>query len=232
MSETGPRIVPLPPIRLVKVGGSLYDLPDLATRLSDWLARQHAGFSTILLSGCGDLADVIRRWQPRFGWSDAQSHFLCLDLLDVAAHTLHTLCPHWPLVSHWPDAPQTVVLPDLSKNVLANELAHDPPNIASPGIFIWQPRRWLLSKEPAAPGLSLPRNWHSTTDSVAARAAQVGDVAELILLKSVLPPAPYSRQNFEVAADYVDRHFWQAAGRLPVVRFVNFCENDFPERQV
>ena len=47
------------PLTIVKVGGSLYDLPDLRARLQPWLS-QAKSTDIILVPGGGATADVIR----------------------------------------------------------------------------------------------------------------------------------------------------------------------------
>ena len=46
-------------IRVVKIGGSLLDLPDLSTRLSSWLNRQ-APMPTVWIVGGGMAVDALR----------------------------------------------------------------------------------------------------------------------------------------------------------------------------
>ena len=79
-------------LRIVKVGGSLFDLPDLASRLRQWLAAQGPATS-VLVAGGGALADEVRHWHEWHGLSEEDSHWLCVDLLDVTAGLLHALLP-------------------------------------------------------------------------------------------------------------------------------------------
>ena len=51
-------------MRIVKLGGSLLDLPRLAERLRAWLAGQPSA-TTVLVAGGGVLADSIRQATAR-----------------------------------------------------------------------------------------------------------------------------------------------------------------------
>ena len=74
----------------------------------------------------------------------------------------------------------------------------------------------------------LPIGWEVTSDSIAARIAELTGSVELVLLKSTLPPAGASVSQL-VANGYVDdwfQHAW-TTGRL---RCVDLRREQFPER--
>jgi aspartokinase-like uncharacterized kinase len=71
---------------IAKVGGSLYDLPDLADRLRAWVKT--VGRPVSLFPGGGDGADVIRRLDRRHGIGEDAAHWLALRVLSVYAHFL------------------------------------------------------------------------------------------------------------------------------------------------
>ncbi len=48
------------PVRVIKVGGSLFDWEGLRTKLAAWLAAQ-SDCQNVLIAGGGKLADAIRR---------------------------------------------------------------------------------------------------------------------------------------------------------------------------
>jgi 5-(aminomethyl)-3-furanmethanol phosphate kinase len=190
---------------VVKVGGSLFKLPDLAIRLRKWLAAAALPAPAILIAGCGPLADTIRAWHERFHFSEQRSHDMCLELLDVSATALHALLPNVPLFDQ------------------LNDLTAAP-------LCIVRPRRWLVECEPMAAGQALPATWQATTDSIAARVADVFQAQELILLKSALPKesnSPRGHQLWEWT-DIVDNHFPSAAGSIPSIRIVNLRDDLFP----
>ncbi len=74
----------LVPIRVVKVGGSLFDFPNLTTRLHAWLDDQ-APAHHVLLAGGGALVDQVREWRAMRPLSDSAAHWMCVDLLTVTA---------------------------------------------------------------------------------------------------------------------------------------------------
>ena len=70
---------------VVKVGGSLYDLPDLGSRLRAWLTEQCAGDDVVLVPGGGGTADVIRHFDRVHGLGEETSHWLALRALTLNA---------------------------------------------------------------------------------------------------------------------------------------------------
>jgi hypothetical protein len=86
--------------------------------------------------------------------------------------------------------------------------------------IVFDAQRWLVETERSQPGVRLTHDWHSTSDSIAARLARVLNADELVLLKSTELPAG---SDWCVAADqgFVDEHFHRLAAELPGVRWVN-----------
>lgn len=76
--------------RVIKVGGSLLDLPDLAGRIKSWLTLQQAA-QNILLMGGGNLCNEIRNLHHRFGLSEIQSHHACMESMGATASILGSL---------------------------------------------------------------------------------------------------------------------------------------------
>ena len=184
-------------LRVIKIGGSLFTFSGLVPTFQSWLGAQPAAVN-ILVAGGGSLADVVRDAERRFSLGDATCHWLCVDLLDVSARLLAGLLP----TSRF-----AVTLDDLNRMLSVEGGA--VPIVFCPGHF-------LRHDEPRMDGPSLPHNWNVTSDSIAARLAEVLAADELVLLKSADPPS-------SLAADpeYVDGHFFQASHGLGAVRFVN-----------
>jgi len=148
---------------VVKVGGSLYDVPRLGQRLSDWLERL-AAQRVLLVPGGGVTADAIRsfdRWQ---GLGEEKAHWLALRSLTLNAHLLASLLPNASVVQHLADCSwgQTPIL-DAHAFCLQDE--------GQPG--------------------ALPHRWEVTSDAIAARVATVLG-GRLVLLKSTALPAGLS----------------------------------------
>ena len=79
-------------LRIVKVGGSLLKLSDLAERLQRWLGQQSPATS-VLIAGGAALADQVRHWDEQFRLGEETSHWLCVDVLDITAQLLKALLP-------------------------------------------------------------------------------------------------------------------------------------------
>jgi 5-(aminomethyl)-3-furanmethanol phosphate kinase len=187
------------PITVVKVGGSLYDIPDLGPRLNRWL-REQAGERIILIPGGGDTADVVRGFHRTHGVSEERCHWLALRALSLNAHFLEGLLAGGGVVEDLRECPtaweagRTPVL-DLFAFALADE---------------------------GRPGC-LPYTWTVTSDALAARVAAVAGARRLVLLKSVAIPAG---MDWDEAGKrgHVDPAFASVVRQAPglEVRAVNF----------
>jgi aspartokinase-like uncharacterized kinase len=170
------------PITIVKVGGSLYDLPDLGPRLDRWLGEQ-AGERIILIPGGGDTADVVRGFHRTHGVDEERCHWLALRALSLNARFLEGLLAGGAVVE------------DLEECPVAWEAGRTPVLDLFP---------FALADE-GRPGC-LPHSWTVTSDALAARAAVVAGARRLVLLKSVAIPA---EMNWAEAArlGHVDEAF-------------------------
>jgi aspartokinase-like uncharacterized kinase len=164
----------MPPIAVVKVGGSLYDLPDLGPRLHRWLslsfprsAWERSGIRIALVPGGGPLVDAIRQLDHRHGLGEETSHWLALRALVVNAHFLAALLPSTCVIGSVDEldrAWNNELLPVLDVHEFArgDELRCDP----------------------------LPHSWAVTSDALAARVAVVLRASHLVMLKSTtIPPS-------------------------------------------
>lgn len=78
--------------RVIKIGGSLLNDPELPSRLLNWLASLMPE-QTILIVGGGELVDVIRLWHDRFDLRETTSHELACRALSVTASLVHSWLP-------------------------------------------------------------------------------------------------------------------------------------------
>lgn len=187
-------------IRVVKVGGSLFDLPDLGERLREWLATQRPAHN-VLIAGGGPLVEQVRAWHAAEPIEDAAAHWMCVDLLTVTAHMLHAWMPEIPLVE--------------DDCLLCQR-------VGEPGATIFGPAPWMRHSEPGLPGTWLPSNWETTSDSIAGRLAAALLADEFVLMKSALPRRKTSRELSALAAvGYIDSVLAQMAPELPSTRLVN-----------
>jgi aspartokinase-like uncharacterized kinase len=189
--------------RVVKLGGSLLDLADLADRIQRWLATQPTR-SNVFVVGGGALAEAVRAADRVHKLDEVVAHWLCIRAMSITAELAATLLD-WPIVY------------DLST------LKHEAPPCC---VFDVYP--FLKDVEPTLPGKRLPHGWHVTSDSIAARVAEVLSADELVLLKSTLPLGPLDLAT-AAAQNLVDPWFPQAARSLVRIRVVNLRAAGFPE---
>lgn len=147
---------------VVKVGGSLYDLPDLGARLRAFLHEQCAGASVILVPGGGPIVDALRRLDRLHMLGEETSHWLALRALTVNAHFLAALLPSARIVGEADEG---------NRHELAILDVH------------------AFARADENRSGHLPHCWAVTSDAFAARAAVVFAAAALILLKSTTIPS-------------------------------------------
>ena len=179
---------------VVKVGGSLFDLPDLGARLRAWLDALREPL-VLLVPGGGPGADAIRAAQRTHGLGDEDAHWLALRAVTVNAHFLAALLKMPvvgdPLVSTARGEGRAIL--DGHAFARADEMRPD----------------------------HLPHGWAVTSDSLAARAARVAGARRLVLLKSITIPdgtdwADAGRRG------WVDEAFADVVGSDLVVNAINF----------
>ena len=165
------------PLRVVKLGGSLLDSPQLAQRLPRWVARQSPAQHVIVVGG-GPFADALRILQPRLGLTDVATHWLAIRGMSLSAQHVQTVLEaaghSWPLVDRIDDRETRRVLL-LDAETMLRHATDD----------------------------RLPENWSVTSDSIAAWVAIRRQAAELVLLKSRLgdPVPPFVDEHFPTLAD-------------------------------
>jgi 5-(aminomethyl)-3-furanmethanol phosphate kinase len=177
-------------IVIIKLGGSLYDLPDLGARIAALLAP-FPDHRFLIFPGGGEAADLVRNWQPRFGWSDAIAHDVAMASLDFNASLLAKILPNSAVVRDREDAEgfwQHRLLPVLA------------------------PVRLFSLEEHG----DLPRDWTVTSDSLAAWVTLRWPADELWICKSVPRPMGLS---IAIQNGAVDPHFADLAADLPRVRW-------------
>jgi aspartokinase-like uncharacterized kinase len=185
---------------VVKVGGSLYDLPDLGDRLRHWLDHQTAR-EVLLFPGGGGTADAVRDLDRRHALGEEHSHWLALRALTVNAHFLAAL---------------------LGTAEVVIELAACAAVWRRGLIAVADPYPLALADEGRLG--QLPHTWEVTSDALAARVALLLGARELVLLKSVCCPADTDWAE-AARCGIVDRFFPQLVATSPAalqVRVVNF----------
>ena len=181
--------------RVIKVGGSLFDLPDLGERVQAWLDQQSRA-RNIFVAGGGRLADEIRRQHDLRPLDDFRAHWLCVDAMDIMAHVLH----------------KRLVGSNLCAKISSVREIKSTNTIFKAG-------KWLRFGEPIHAGTRLTESWDITSDSIAARLAICIGANEFLLMKSADPPGHDLHQLSELG--YVDKFLPKLAGELPPWRIVN-----------
>ena len=185
-----------PPLTVFKIGGSLFDLPDLPDVIEQVLALRPES-APLLVAGGGAAADVVRNWDEVHHLGESPAHELALEAMDLSASLL---------ARFFPDA--RLVRSDSQARLAAGD---GVPSILCAGCFI---------KAAEAQGHEpLEQSWRVTSDSIAAWTAGVLG-AELVLVKSV--PAPLDMTLAAAAeAGLVDEYFPGVAANLATIGWVN-----------
>jgi 5-(aminomethyl)-3-furanmethanol phosphate kinase len=184
---------------VVKVGGSLYDWPELGERLRAWLAQLDAE-RVLIVPGGGATADAIRLLDRMHGLGEETSHWLAIRALSLNARFLQRLLPDCDLMS------------DLHRIAPASQRLNVVDAFA------------VFAADETHPD-HLPHDWRVTSDSLAVRCAVLVQARELILLKSLDWPGNDWTQATQ--AGIVDPYFADALHLAPATlrtRIVNLRE--------
>lgn len=193
---------------VIKLGGSLLTLPDLAVRMR-LLLDQLQTRRVVIVTGGGTAADLVREWDHRFQLGNQAAHQLAIDSLSLTARLVWHLLPESRLLMSLAEAESL-----FAQSCLA---------IADPGP--------LLKELESEHSEQLPCGWHVTTDSIAAwltrRWSEIASHSRkragtphrpvLVLVKSVDCPPPGSQR----ACEAVDEWFPEIARHLPRVLWCN-----------
>ena len=180
-----------------KIGGSLFDLPELPLVIGRVLA-QRPNSSPLLVAGGGRAADLVREWESVHELGEDSAHALALEAMDLGSSLLAHFFPEARLVR--------------SEEQVRMAAADHAVSILCAGCFIKAAR---AEGHPA-----LEHSWRVTSDSIAAWAAHILGATELVLVKSrdvsgEMSPAAAAQ------AGLVDEHFPTVAENLPMIGWVN-----------
>ncbi len=142
---------------VIKVGGSLYDQPNLPANLAIWtaLAGEHR---LLFLPGGGPFAETVRAADAHFQLSDSAAHWMAILGMEQYAYLLVDL------------SAEATVVHDLTGAAAACAAKKAP---------ILAPAALLRQIDP------LPHSWQVTSDSIAAWLAGYSGTRRLVLLKRV-----------------------------------------------
>lgn len=163
---------------VVKIGGSLLGTPELE-RWLEAVAKYGDG-KIIIVPGGGVLADAVREAQKLSKVSDACAHKLAVLAMDQLGLLLADMNPELATAS----TPMEI----------------DERSWQHRGI-VWLPSKMVLADD------SIPQNWHTTSDSLAAWLTKQLEAKHLILVKSEKPSEKVL--NLQAITDHglVDRVF-------------------------
>lgn len=184
------------PIHVVKLGGSLLDLPGLGARLRSFCDARVA-HRLLLLVGGGRAADLVRAFDATHGLGPADGHWLAVRAMQLNSHLVSALLP-------------------------ACGLVHDAAGCRAAwrgGVpALLDPLAWLTCEQAA--GVPVPHRWTFTSDAIAAHLARRLGADLLTLLKSTLPAGPCTVAA-AAAEGLVDADFAETARGVPVIEVVD-----------
>ena len=188
-------------LRIIKVGGSLFEYPYLANALTQWSAQQ-SPMQNLIVTGGGVWADEIRTLETSGRLSVEAAHWLAIRAMKLTA---------WLLCQMLPEATIADQLDQLNNG--------SPLTATGMAPVIFDPEPFLRYVEPDLPSRGLPIGWQVTSDSIAARIAETLDADELVLMKSTDPPTSTIEQTAQDGL--VDAYFPIAAAPVRRIRWVN-----------
>jgi aspartokinase-like uncharacterized kinase len=187
-------------VRVVKVGGSLFERMSLPRELAGWLDGQ-SPMQNVLVTGGGPWADAVRQLDQRNRLTPASAHRLAIRAMSLSAWTLSQWHPQWHHRDLW------------------NDLCALLNTAPSPLTVVFDSAEFLALHESNLRGVRLPVGWEVTSDSIAARIAEVLAAEEFVLLKSSLTKATTVSEAARIG--YVDAFFPTATDRRAAVRCVD-----------
>lgn len=156
--------------RVVKLGGSLLDLPDLSCRLQS-LCLFDGDSTNYILVGGGGLVDAVRALDAIHRLDASFTHWFCVDLLSQTARYVSRLL-ELPLL-------QT------PEELRASRRLESGNFVVDVNCFYTRDAAGALASGVLDP---LPSTWETTSDAIAGLLAIQLEANELILLKSVSQP--------------------------------------------
>ena len=190
---------------IIKLSGSLLDLPDIADRLLTLIDEQKLSNVSVLVGG-GEAAELVRTWDQRFGLPAEAAHRLAIDAMSLNAAMLVSLAERFVLVESLSEWQNWKAEP---RNTLA----------------VFHPTKILQELE--LQHAALPASWNVTSDSIAAWIADCCRIPSLLLLKSADVEAGVNGLDRPeilsrlAESGLVDPHFPTAAIDLPQISWYN-----------
>jgi len=192
-------------ITVIKVGGSLFDLPDLTARLSALLNRLE-NTRPLIICGGGATANLIRNWDQTYHLGDTAAHWLAIEALSLNDRLLCQLLPGTEIVTSQAEA--TAAWKETRVPILGSY--------------------HYLKQTASSQFADLPASWDVTSDSIAAWVTLTWPAEELLLLKSVDLPHEKTTLLELAEAGFVDPYLPTFSDSLPCLRWCNLRADPIP----
>ena len=192
------------PLHVIKIGGSLLTntLDRSAIQNAEqWLVQQSDSINVVIVGG-GHAVDRLRHWQRKFNLTQMQAHLNAVQVMSLNTSRLARSNCISSVISNW--------------NILT-DFVHSED--AKPTTIMFNCLSFVRDVEPTLVGTTLSPDWSCTSDSIAARIAQLLGADKLTLLKS--STAGSSDLQTLQYANYVDHSFPQIAADIKSVTFVD-----------
>ena len=198
-------------LRVLKLGGSLLDLPDLPVQFKKYreLLTSFGPQRLLLVVGGGAAADVVREHNRLHDLGEHDGHWLAVRAMSFNAHCVARILNG----SESHDADDTWPGCEVVASLEACTAVWADGKVA-----VVEPVAWLELMEQQ--GRQLPRRWSFTSDSIAAAIALQTQADVLTLLKSTLPTKPLDT-NAAALAGLVDDDFPMASRGVAQIELVN-----------
>ena len=157
--------------QVIKLGGSLLGSDNLRERLPRRLqqAREKIGvpLEQLVIVGGGKIVDAIRQRDRTHPGDPADVHWHCVELLAKSHQIVHHQFPHW----------HTVATADQLNDAINRGFSTAEATLVSVDSFYHR-----------GTDCSLPTDWRTTSDAIAAYLATIVNADELVLVKSCRSP--------------------------------------------
>lgn len=188
-------------LRVLKLGGSLLTRREWPACLRSWLHSQPLALNLLIIGG-GEIVEAVREIDEVHRINAAFAHWLCIDLLSSTLKIASHLLPEVPVITNAGELQSAVAAAHTHETPLAYLVHVDA--------FYGRPTTTPM----------LPEDWGTTSDSLAAWLALQVNADELVLFKSVAPPAGITSVVELADLGIVDRALVQLADRLKATRIV------------
>ncbi|PHR96298.1 MAG: hypothetical protein COA78_28875 [Blastopirellula sp.] len=197
-------------LRVIKLGGSLFQLPDLATRLVQWIEQQ-APLPCLVIAGGGMFTDAVRQLDQQRSLPTPISHDLAMRSMGSSARLIASgLGSKCELISEI-EKYQRVLKSVAEKHCQS-------------GIFVCDIYEYWHQHFIDQYGNELQLDWTLTSDSIAALLADFWEAEEFVLMKSCDCSSSHDYQSW-ADAGMVDPQFPEVAKRLQAIRWVNLARD-------